>query len=499
MVPRPPTTYLMAETPTGTSGRTADGSPDSQDQRSKVVGKDSSAKVVPPRALEDIGKLIVNRYQISAALGHGGMGIVYEAFDTQVGRKVAIKLVRAECTTDPKFLTRFRRELDVTSQLRHPSTIRVFEHGETEDGRPYMVMELLTGESLADRLDRGPIPELESLQYARQIAESLSEAHENGIFHRDLKPENIFIETVGVTTVVKVLDFGIAGGVEASRLTQAGEVFGTPQYMSPEQCNGLPLDHRTDIYSLGCILYEMLEGRPPFSASSPMATMLKHVRAKVQPCRSCTPETNKAIALALRKDRARRVQTAGEFAELIGKCIGAYRARQEGRGVDDSITPAARASTRFEALPLPDVRQTTTMPMALADDTEHRRGKLVALGLGGAFLVLVGVLLFGGGRGSTSDDETPTADEAEPGAAMGESSGNLPMNRAVVNTNVRGATVFVDGEEKCHAPCEIKIAVGDGQSHEIRLVKDGYTDVVTNWQPKSVSEPFPALPDMKPL
>ena len=212
------------------------------------------------RLIDELGRTIRNRYELTRLIGEGGMGVVYAAYDNQVERDCAIKLVRAECMADKKFMTRFRRELEVTAQLRHPSTIRVFEHGETEDGRPYMVMELLTGESLADRLERGPIPEIEALQYARQIAESLSEAHENGIFHRDLKPDNIFIESVGVSTVVKVLDFGIAGGIDSTRLTRAGEVFGTPQYMSPEQCNGQKLDHRTDIYSLGCILYEMLEG-----------------------------------------------------------------------------------------------------------------------------------------------------------------------------------------------------------------------------------------------
>ena len=230
---------------------------------------------------DDIGRKLAGRYDITNVIGEGGMGVVYEAYDTQVDRSVAIKVVRSECLSDKKFLTRFKREMEVTTRLRHPSTIRVFEHGTAEDGRPYMVMELLTGESLAERLERGRIPEIEALQHARQIAESLSEAHENGIFHRDLKPDNIFIESVGVSTVVKVLDFGIAGGLDATRLTKAGEVFGTPQYMSPEQCNGLPLDHRTDIYSLGCILYEMIEGRPPFSAESPMATMLKHVKSKV--------------------------------------------------------------------------------------------------------------------------------------------------------------------------------------------------------------------------
>ena len=176
----------------------------------------ASGSSLEMRLSEDIGKKIAGRYEITEIIGEGGMGVVYEAWDTQVSRKVAIKLVRSD-TTDRKFLSRFRRELEITSKLRHPSTIRVFEHGETRDGRPYMVMELLTGVSLADRLEQGPMDEMEAMQVARQVAESLSEAHEHGVFHRDLKPDNIFIETVGVSKVVKVLDFGIAGGVDATR------------------------------------------------------------------------------------------------------------------------------------------------------------------------------------------------------------------------------------------------------------------------------------------
>ncbi|HWB74325.1 MAG TPA: serine/threonine-protein kinase, partial [Nannocystaceae bacterium] len=336
---------------------------------------------------DDIGRTIAGRYRITDVIGEGGMGVVYEAWDAQVERKCAIKLVRAESTTDRKFLSRFRRELEITSQLRHPSTIRVFEHGETDDGRPYMVMELLTGESLADRMERGAIPEMEALQIARQVAESLSEAHEHGVFHRDLKPDNIFIETVGVSKVVKVLDFGIAGGVDATRLTQAGEVFGTPQYMSPEQCNGLPLDHRTDIYSLGCILYEMIEGRPPFSAETPMATMLKHVRAKVPAPRKSSTETARVMLMALRKDRAKRIQTAGRFAELIGHCIGHLRALKEGRTPDSGkaipLSTASTGSVQIQPAPANHVRAAVARSSGV-----DRKSLFIVLGLGAVALTL---------------------------------------------------------------------------------------------------------------
>ncbi len=478
----------MSDTPTGFPGKTA--RLERTSKRHKVGSvptpePSSSASSFELTIEEDMGKTIAGRYEITDVIGEGGMGVVYEAYDPQTDRKVAIKLVRAECASDRKFLTRFRREMEVTTQLRHPSTIRVFEHGETEDGRPFMVMELLQGESLADRLERGPIPELEALQYARQIAESLSEAHEHGIFHRDLKPDNIFIEKVGVSKVVKVLDFGIAGGVDATRLTQAGEVFGTPQYMSPEQCNGLPLDHRTDIYSLGIILYEMIEGRPPFSADSPMATMLKHVRSKVPVPRKASRTTTRLLMQALRKDRSKRIQTAEDFARRIGEAIGAVRAGQEGRPKDPKTT-AGR--------PVPS-RAGISAPIPVGPPAERNLVPWIA-GAAGLLVLLVGGALWLGGGG---DDSAADGAGGEAKAAEAKATKALPRNRALVNTNVKGATVLLDGKPQCKTPCTVAVPVGDGKTHEIRVTKEGYVDVVTNWQPKSASEPLPPLPDMKPL
>jgi eukaryotic-like serine/threonine-protein kinase len=492
----------MSERRTGIpkTARLDTGQGQGQQVQAAVPEPDPSASASLEMAIsEDLGRTIASRYQITEIIGEGGMGVVYEAWDTQVERKVAIKLVRSDSGGDRKFLTRFRRELEITSHLRHPSTIRVFEHGETEDGRPYMVMELLTGHSLADRLEKGALPEMEALQIARQVAESLSEAHEHGVFHRDLKPDNIFIETVGVSKVVKVLDFGIAGGVDATRLTQAGEVFGTPQYMSPEQCNGLPLDHRTDIYSLACILYEMLEGRPPFSAETPMATMLKHVRAKVPPPRNANKETARVVLMGLRKDRSKRIQTAGRFAELIGECIGHLRAAKEGRS-DSTNHPVPRSRTG--ATP---IAPGGTVPVAAAAATfaapqSDRRGLTIAAVLGAVALGLVALAVFG-------DFSKPTTSSTDPVEDVGKSDAqtepspyeSFPNNRALVRTNVENAKVFVDGVEQCETPCEITVPVGDGKTHEIRLEKDGYIDVVYNWRPMTVGEQLPPLPDMKPL
>jgi len=463
--------------------------------KSDAPSSSASASSVEVAFNEDIGKTIGGRYLIQEVIGEGGMGVVYEAHDAQVDRQVAIKLVRRECLQDSKFIIRFRRELEVTSQLRHPSTIRVFEHGETEDGRPYMVMELLTGESLAERLEQGRIPEFTALQFTRQIAESLSEAHENGIFHRDLKPDNIFIETVGVTTVVKVLDFGIAGGVDAMKLTRAGEVFGTPQYMSPEQCNGTDLDARTDIYSLGCILYEMLEGKPPFSAESPMATMLKHVRAKIPTPRHSSPPTIKLLQLALRKDRSKRIQSAGRFAELIGQTLGAVRAAEEGRPIPElsgALSPSAVHTGPFAPV---SASPRTTQPSARPQPPAQNQLPLILIGVGvlGLLVTIIMLLLPNG--------ETPTGDpKADAKAEDATVEVGLPMNRALIRTNVEAASVQVDGALQCApTPCEIAVPVGDNKVHEIRLSKPGYIDVVQPWRPLTVNDLPPPMPDMRPI
>jgi len=451
------------------------------------TASDSSLEV---RLGLDVGKTIGDRYQVLKVIGEGGMGVVYEAWDTQVSRKVAIKVVRSG--VDGKYLSRFRREVEVTSQLRHPSTIRVFEHGQTADGRLYMVMERLTGRSLAERLEEGPLEEPEGLRIAQAVAESLSEAHEHGIFHRDLKPDNIFIETVGVSKVVKVLDFGIAGGVDATRLTHAGEVFGTPQYMSPEQCSGQRPDHRTDIYSLACILHEMLEGRPPFTADTPMATMLKHVRARVPRMRRASREAARVVLMGLRKDRTKRIQTAGRFAQLLGDCIsGTATAGTSSPSYDDPfdleerlVTPEPAASSLT-----PMIEESGRIP------TTERRGKIVAVGLGVAFLSSIGGMIFGN-LGSVAPRDGETTEISNPSS---EASERHPLNRALVQTAVEGAHVFVDGVEQGQTPCWIKVPVGDETPHRIRVTKPGYVDVTMQWTPNTVTEPLPPLPEMRKL
>lgn len=225
------------------------------------------------------GYIFANRYEIEAELGRGGMGSVYRARDMVLNRLVALKVLRAHLISDRTGMARFHKEAQTLSRLDHPGIIRVLEFASSPDGTPYMVMEFVDGELLASVIAReGGLPEWMFNDIAFQICDALKHAHEHNVLHRDLKPSNILLITTGDRRVVKLLDFGIAKLMdEGQRLTRSGEVFGSPLYMSPEQCEGHRMDVRSDIYSLGCCLYEMLAGTPPFVGKSLMQTINMHL------------------------------------------------------------------------------------------------------------------------------------------------------------------------------------------------------------------------------
>jgi serine/threonine protein kinase len=224
-----------------------------------------------------IGRVLGGQYRIDALLGQGGMGRVYRGMQLSVHRAVAIKLIVGSSPHPPAWVERFRREAEATAQLSHPNTVRLFDFGTTELQELYIVMELLTGTDLASYLrGQGPIALSPALRITRQVLLALSEAHGLGIIHRDIKPDNVFLaHTHSHGLAAKVMDFGIAGlttGAE-QRLTAAGVVLGTPAYMSPEQLSGAAMDARSDIYSLGVTLFEMLTCQHPFSSTTPLSLM----------------------------------------------------------------------------------------------------------------------------------------------------------------------------------------------------------------------------------
>src|SRR5215470_1017082 len=265
-----------------------------------------------------LGKVLADRFEMLDRIGEGGMGVVYRARQISVDRTVAIKVLNAQVAQDPQWVGRFINEAKACSKLQHPNTVRLIDFGQTRDGLLFMAMEFLDGMSLRTAIDRGGrMAPARVLKIIMQCCQSLAEAHGLGIIHRDIKPDNLFLVTLaGQPDFVKVLDFSVAKLKQAAgsaMQTQAGVVFGTPNYMSPEQGRGLPLDARSDIYALGIVAYEMLMGRPPFSSQNPMEVLAMHVRTPVPPLVGIPDRISQVVMRALAKDPAHRQQTVEQL------------------------------------------------------------------------------------------------------------------------------------------------------------------------------------------
>ncbi|HQM62912.1 MAG TPA: serine/threonine-protein kinase, partial [Acidobacteriota bacterium] len=222
----------------------------------------------------------VGHYHIVEELGAGGMGVVYRAEDTKLRRSVALKFLPPELTRDAEAKRRFLHEAQAAAALDHPNICTVYEVGETDTGQLYIAMACYAGETLRERIARGPLPLEEALRIAQEAAAGLAHAHARGIVHRDIKPANLFLTEEGL---VKVLDFGLAKLAAGSAVTKTGTTLGTTGYMSPEQAQGKTTDARTDIWSLGVVLYEMVAGRPPFAGEYPQAVVYGIVNEAPEP------------------------------------------------------------------------------------------------------------------------------------------------------------------------------------------------------------------------
>jgi hypothetical protein len=289
--------------------------------RSSVYGRISFTKAVSIAPGTRLGP-----YEIVAPLGSGGMGEVYRAHDTRLKRPVAVKVLPSALSADPDRLRRFELEAQATGQLNHPNILAIYDVG-THEGAPYVVSELLEGETLRETLPDGPLPTRRALEYARGIATGLAAAHEKGIVHRDLKPENVFVTSDGR---VKILDFGLAKLTQPERPddhsavtttpqgTEPGIVMGTAGYMSPEQVRGGPIDHRSDLFSFGAVLYEMLSGRRPFRGDSPIETMNAILKEEPPELggsgRNVPPDLDRIVRHCLEKNPSRRFQSARDLA-----------------------------------------------------------------------------------------------------------------------------------------------------------------------------------------
>jgi len=269
-----------------------------------------------PRTGLDPGTTFAHRYEVLERLGRGGMGEVYRALDTEIGEEVALKLLRPEITVDPQRVERFRNELRLARRISHPNVCRVYHIGEHE-GSYYITMELVAGEDLLSLVRRcGPLDPAQLISVARQVCAGLAEAHRLQVIHRDLKPQNVMIDRRGR---VQVLDFGIARHAGSAGMTETGMVVGTPEYMPPEQVEGIDVDARSDIYSVGAILFELATGRPPFQGPTPLAVAVQQQTTPAPDPRALNPqipeEISRLISRCLEKDKQERYQSTTELVD----------------------------------------------------------------------------------------------------------------------------------------------------------------------------------------
>jgi eukaryotic-like serine/threonine-protein kinase len=274
-----------------------------------------------------IGLVLHDTYRLERLIGEGGMGSVYEASHLRLRRRFAIKLLSPGVATNTEALARFRREGEITSELGHPNIVEVIDFNFTPEGAPYIVMELLTGENLSERIQRGPLTLQQAVAILRQAVSALEAAHQRGIVHRDLKPQNIFLCPRPDGEVAKVVDFGISKVLGSqSMMTGAHSILGTPSYMSPEQAQGraAEVDVRTDVFALGAILYEMLSGRPPFVGETLSSVLYQVVHEPPPPLhllRSVPPSVEQVVLRAMSKRPEDRYDNVAALAQALSAAL----------------------------------------------------------------------------------------------------------------------------------------------------------------------------------
>jgi serine/threonine protein kinase len=412
-----------------------------------------------------VGQVIAGRFTVLSRLGEGAMGTVYRAKQSPIGREVAVKILRSERALDETSRGRFLREARANSLLTSPNTVTVFDFGTGDKGEFYLAMELLEGESLGQRLKRvGRLDAAAALDIARQALRSLAEAHEKGIIHRDLKPDNLFFSRLRSNEtyeeIVKVLDFGIAKMLRDDEAidaieTQAGTVFGTPRYMSPEQAQGKPLDARSDLYSLGVMLYQMLTGRPPFTDDDAIVVMARHIKtmprpmSEVAPDANIPPEVESAVMRMLSKDPAKRPQTADAMSTELGRAKES--ALSVTSGIRASLSGAIETKHEVAAVsPANDTLDAPHSPQHLSSRTRWRwmLAGLVLAGLGGTAAVVL--------RGSREAHVAAPLVHAAQSEAVAAPAPSMPPAGAIVvhpeAPPVPSATTSAIAPRDSHAP-----------------------------------------------
>ena len=387
-----------------------------------------------------LGTVLAGRYRIEELIGSGGMGAVYRAEHVHMRKAVAVKVLHKEMTAFPEVVARFEREAVAAGRIEHPHVVSASDFGKLEDGSFYLVLEFIEGQSLAKLVDKqGALPAARALRIAHQIVEALHAAHSDGIVHRDLKPDNVMlVEKDDQADFVKVLDFGIAkikveDTAEQPALTQIGTVFGTPEYMSPEQARGELVDARADLYTVGVILFEMLSGVSPFKDDDLVVVLTRHLTADPPPLPTdLDPMVRDLVLLLLRKNRDERVQSAQELLDRIDVILNAPASAAGFAGIPSSGGGASRAqlgTLSSSDLGVVSAREPAFAPTILGETTPHALarepllkrpvflgGLRVPLWLVGAYalgsiisiaaVIVIGSLAFGGkSQASTVKDD----------------------------------------------------------------------------------------------
>jgi eukaryotic-like serine/threonine-protein kinase len=405
-----------------------------------------------------------DRYEVGEILGFGGMSEVHLARDLRLHRDVAIKVLRADLARDPSFYLRFRREAQNAAALNHPAIVAVYDTGEADTPTgplPYIVMEYVDGVTLRDIVHgEGPMPSRRAIEVIADACQALNFSHQHGIIHRDVKPANIMISKAGA---VKVMDFGIARALaDANSVTQTAAVIGTAQYLSPEQARGESVDARSDVYSLGCVLYEILTGEPPFIGDSPVAVAYQHVREDPVPPshrhNDISPELDAVVLKALSKNPDNRYQTAAEMrADLVkvhsGEAPDAPKVLTDAERTSLLSAPASRERT--ELIDQADRQQ----PVYVERERSGSVGRwLIAVAVLAVLTVVVTIAInmFGSKtrdvqvpdvRGQTSEDATVALQNAGFKTRTNQQpDSTVPPNR-VIGTDPAASSSVAAGDE----------------------------------------------------